>query len=149
MPSARNSHAMLSLTANPNKRYLNLIIMIIETFLSVYPSEELSHSNTKPQETMYLVENDNDDDDDHDDVDDDDDDDDDDDNDDNNNNNISPFPPCHGHPRLGDFDELLRAGLERILNASLTDDQWTQASLPIRMGVLESGGCPRWHYPLA
>src|SRR6218665_703213 len=45
-------------------------------------------------------------------------------------------PPCHGHPRLGDFDELLRAGLERILNASLTDDQWTQASLPIRMGGL-------------
>lgn len=44
--------------------------------------------------------------------------------------------PCHGHPRLGDFDELLRAGLERILNASLTDDQWTQASLPIRMGGL-------------
>src|SRR6218665_2066917 len=86
---------------------------------------------------MYLVENDNDDDDDddHDDVDDDDDyDDDDDDNDNNNNNNISPFPHCHGHPRLGDFDELLRAGLERILNASLTDDQWTQASLPIRMG---------------
>jgi len=31
--------------------------------------------------------------------------------------------PCQGYPRLGDFDELLRAGLERILNASLTDDQ--------------------------
>src|SRR6218665_3108772 len=44
--------------------------------------------------------------------------------------------PFHGHPRLGDFDELLRAGLERILNASLTDDQWTQASPPIRMGGL-------------
>lgn len=44
--------------------------------------------------------------------------------------------PCHGHPRLEAYDELLRAGFERILNVSLTDEQWTQASLPIRMGGL-------------
>ena len=44
--------------------------------------------------------------------------------------------PCHGHQLLENYDELLRAGIERILNVSLTDEQWTLASLPIRMGGL-------------
>ena len=30
--------------------------------------------------------------------------------------------PCHGHPRLEIYDELLRAGFERILNVSLIDE---------------------------
>ena len=44
--------------------------------------------------------------------------------------------PCHDHPRLEVYDELLRRGIERILNISVTDDQWIQASLPIKMGGL-------------
>src|SRR6218665_947645 len=41
--------------------------------------------------------------------------------------------PCHDHLRLIDYDKLLRGGMERILNIYLTEDQWMQASLPIRM----------------
>src|SRR6218665_1865950 len=44
--------------------------------------------------------------------------------------------PCYDHLRLIDYDKLLRGGMERILNISLTEDQWIQASLPIRMGKL-------------
>src|SRR6218665_3302958 len=44
--------------------------------------------------------------------------------------------PCYDHLRLIDYDKLLRGGMERILNISLTEDQWMQASLPIRMGGL-------------
>lgn len=45
--------------------------------------------------------------------------------------------PCHDHPKLEVYDELLlRGGIEQILNISLSDDQWMQASLPIRLGGL-------------
>src|SRR6218665_735573 len=44
--------------------------------------------------------------------------------------------PCYDHLRLIDYDKLQRGGMERILNISLTEDQWMQASLPIRMGGL-------------
>src|ERR1043165_6599090 len=44
--------------------------------------------------------------------------------------------PCDKHPELKTCDTTLRHGLEKILNISLTDLQWTQASLPIKMGGL-------------
>ena len=40
--------------------------------------------------------------------------------------------PCHGHPALQNFDELLRDGVSSITNSSLTETHWIQASLPIR-----------------
>jgi len=43
---------------------------------------------------------------------------------------------CCDHPRLVVYDGMLRGGIEKILNAVLTDIQWAQASLPIRMGGL-------------
>lgn len=53
--------------------------------------------------------------------------------------------PCHGHPSLqwGSYGEMLRAGVEGILNVSLADEQWTHFSLPIRMGDMGSEGCTR------
>jgi len=44
--------------------------------------------------------------------------------------------PCYDHPGLVKFDEGLRAGVESILNIAFSDDQWSLASLPIRMGGL-------------
>ena len=44
--------------------------------------------------------------------------------------------PCHEHPGLSKFDEGLRDGTESILNIALSDDQWSLASMPIRMGGL-------------
>jgi hypothetical protein len=44
--------------------------------------------------------------------------------------------PCDKHPELETYDVILRHGLEKILNVSLNDIQWTQASLPIKMGGL-------------
>ena len=44
--------------------------------------------------------------------------------------------PCHGHPALSAFDDLLRKGVSLILNSKLSDIQWTQACLPIRDGGL-------------
>src|SRR5579872_866357 len=44
--------------------------------------------------------------------------------------------PCAGHLALIRFDELLRKALCTVINVSLFDDQWSQASLPIRMGGL-------------
>jgi hypothetical protein len=44
--------------------------------------------------------------------------------------------PCHGHPALITFDDLLRSGVSFITNSKLSDIQWTQASLPIRDGGL-------------
>ena len=44
--------------------------------------------------------------------------------------------PCVNNPQLHEFDRMLRAGLERILNIQLSDEQWKQASLPILMGGL-------------
>ena len=45
--------------------------------------------------------------------------------------------PCCDHPGLMKFDEGLRAGTENILNIALSDDQWSLATLPIRMEVWE------------
>lgn len=44
--------------------------------------------------------------------------------------------PCAGHPGLQRFDSALRDGLCKVLNLSLSDDQWLQASLPIKAGGL-------------
>src|ERR1700733_8742918 len=44
--------------------------------------------------------------------------------------------PCDGHPLLGRFDALLREGLGSILNLTLSNNQWLQASLPVKMGGL-------------
>jgi hypothetical protein len=43
---------------------------------------------------------------------------------------------CSGRPALQQFDDILRDGLSAILNISLTDDQWVQASLPVSSGGL-------------
>src|SRR6218665_2019046 len=44
--------------------------------------------------------------------------------------------PCYAHPALGRMDDEIRRGLENILNISLNDIQWLQATLPIRDGGL-------------
>src|SRR6218665_1816484 len=44
--------------------------------------------------------------------------------------------PCSGHPLLEHHDSLLRKGLYSILNLSLTEGQWLQASLPVKVGSL-------------
>ena len=43
---------------------------------------------------------------------------------------------CSNNPLLSQFDDNLRAGLSRILNVNLNDDQWLQASLPVGDGGL-------------
>ena len=43
---------------------------------------------------------------------------------------------CFDNPRLDTFDNLVRTGLETVLNVQLTPKQWTQTCLPIREGVL-------------
>ena len=43
---------------------------------------------------------------------------------------------CAGNPLLQEFDNVLRTGLETILNVQLSDLQWMQASLPVHMGGL-------------
>ena len=44
--------------------------------------------------------------------------------------------PCFNHPSLSDFDAVLKKCLGSIINANLTDVQWTQASLPVCKGGL-------------
>jgi hypothetical protein len=44
--------------------------------------------------------------------------------------------PCAGHPSLARFDDILRSGLNKIIKMQLTDDQWLQASLPVKDGGL-------------
>jgi len=44
--------------------------------------------------------------------------------------------PCLGHPALSILDDLLRQGLESIVNCSLNNHQWLQAALPIKNGGL-------------
>jgi Reverse transcriptase (RNA-dependent DNA polymerase) len=44
--------------------------------------------------------------------------------------------PCVNHPCLATYDEILRKGLQNILNIDFTDMQWQQSTLPIRMGGL-------------
>ena len=43
---------------------------------------------------------------------------------------------CDGHNMLTTFDNLLRSALCCICNVTLTDQQWLQASLPVRAGGL-------------
>ena len=43
---------------------------------------------------------------------------------------------CSGNMLLLTFDDALRFGLSTILNINLNDDQWIQASLPVRNGGL-------------
>src|SRR6218665_2792275 len=60
---------------------------------------------------------------------------------------------CYAHPALGRMDDEIRRGLENILNISLNDIQWIQATLPIRDGGLglDVSQCwqlpPTWHQP--
>ena len=44
--------------------------------------------------------------------------------------------PCHRHPSLQEFDNIMREGLGRITNSRLSDLQWTQATLPVKEGGL-------------
>lgn len=44
--------------------------------------------------------------------------------------------PTAGHPALEAFDDKLRSGICSITNTDLTDNQWLQASLPVRNGGL-------------
>ena len=43
---------------------------------------------------------------------------------------------CSGNQLLEVFDSTLRAGLSKVLNVDLNDDQWLQASLPVGEGGL-------------
>jgi hypothetical protein len=43
---------------------------------------------------------------------------------------------CFGHESLLSFDSLLCKALCKICNVSLSDDQWLQASLPVKSGGL-------------
>ena len=45
--------------------------------------------------------------------------------------------PCCDHPKLSEFDDLLRTAVNKNCNVSQSNDQWTQASLPVRSGGLE------------
>ena len=44
--------------------------------------------------------------------------------------------PCTDHPRLNQFDALLRQGLSVISNSNISDLNWIQASLPVKEGGL-------------
>ena len=44
--------------------------------------------------------------------------------------------PCTGHSSLTKFDDILRKAICSIVNVNLSDDQWLQASLPVRLGGL-------------
>ena len=44
--------------------------------------------------------------------------------------------PCVGHPHLQIFDNLLHTAASKVCNVTLSDDQWQQASLPVRYGGL-------------
>ena len=43
---------------------------------------------------------------------------------------------CADHPSLTEFDQQLRISLSELLNVSLDDEQWMQASLPVKDGGL-------------
>src|SRR6218665_3199559 len=44
--------------------------------------------------------------------------------------------PCFEHPDLVRLDGLQRAGLDSIINCSLSEIQWLQATLPLKDGGL-------------
>jgi len=43
---------------------------------------------------------------------------------------------CGDNPLMSEFDNTLRSGLTSILNVDLSENQWTQASLPVGDGGL-------------
>ena len=45
--------------------------------------------------------------------------------------------PCTGHPTLITIDQVLRRCVSQITNTALSDDQWAQASLPVKAGGLD------------
>ncbi|HSN23925.1 MAG TPA: hypothetical protein VLS45_07110, partial [Methylomicrobium sp.] len=44
--------------------------------------------------------------------------------------------PCSDHPLLLQIDTTLKSTITQICNVTLSDDQWTQASLPVKQGGL-------------
>jgi hypothetical protein len=44
--------------------------------------------------------------------------------------------PCYSRPLLSDYDALIRSTLQSILNVSLSDESWDQATLPVANGGL-------------
>jgi hypothetical protein len=44
--------------------------------------------------------------------------------------------PCAEHPTLTEYDGILRQALSVLINVDMSDDQWLQANLPVRMGGL-------------
>ena len=44
--------------------------------------------------------------------------------------------PCHDNEHLLKFEEFLRTAISEICNVSLSDDQWLQASLPVKSSGL-------------
>lgn len=44
--------------------------------------------------------------------------------------------PCFDHPTLNNIDKIIRSCIGNITNTCLTDNQWKQASLPVRDGGL-------------
>jgi len=52
---------------------------------------------------------------------------------------------CSDNTLLAQFDNTLRAALSVILNVDLNDDQWAQASLPVRNGGLGISRLRCWH----
>jgi len=55
--------------------------------------------------------------------------------------------PCYGHQCLSTYDNHLHAGLEKILNITLTDHLWTQATLPVSRGGLGFRRVPQLALP--
>ena len=49
-----------------------------------------------------------------------------------------PTSDCHSNPVLVEFDKTLQNGLSAILNVEMSDNQWSQASLPVKDGGLGS-----------
>ena len=41
---------------------------------------------------------------------------------------------CSSNQLLDEFDNKLQTGLSEVLNVDLNDDQWLQASVPVRNG---------------
>ena len=54
--------------------------------------------------------------------------------------------PSVGHTALGTFDQLLRTVLSSLTNSDLSDSEWSQATLPVKDGVLGSDGCLCLHF---
>ena len=49
---------------------------------------------------------------------------------------LAQMLPCLDHQSLAKYDELLKQGLQSIVNYSMTNHQWLQATLPIKEGGL-------------